>query len=170
MPVADFLRKYHQDVLHLGSVATHLAKLRKHSQDGTYPTALHSIKEPRIQWSHEMMTAPSSDRHNFAESERSFMGFAEICQMQVTDLKKSILKAWIADKERELSLFQRAAHASTAVINLRLHLEERMTDLRSRFCYTSDGKPRNEPFPPAIQEILDTRVLVLEVLFRMSPA
>ena len=46
--------------MYLGSVATHLAKLRKHTQHDTFPTALHSIKEPKILLSRQILAAPES--------------------------------------------------------------------------------------------------------------
>jgi hypothetical protein len=58
MTVVDFVKKYHADVVRLGAVATHLGKLRQHKSNGSYPTALQSIREPKIQWSHEFMAAP----------------------------------------------------------------------------------------------------------------
>ena len=56
--VVDFIKKYHANVIRLGAVATHLAKLHQHKSHGTYPMALHSIREPKIQWSREFMAAP----------------------------------------------------------------------------------------------------------------
>ena len=51
-------------------------------------------------------------------------------------------------KERELSLFQLAAHSNTGVINLRLTLEEHMSNLWLHLNYTIDDKPRGDLIPP----------------------
>ena len=172
--VMDFTRKYHEDVLRLGAVATHYAKLVQHQANGTYPTAIHSIREPKIQWSKEFMAAPQSSRRNFAvtgaPNARDFVGFSESIQMGVTALKDEILKSWIAEKQKELTLFQKEASAETGSINLRKVLDERMSDLRSRFTYDiAGGRPIAEPIPRSIREIIEGRTFQHEVLHRAAP-
>jgi hypothetical protein len=171
MTVMDFLKKYHADVLRLGAVATHLGKLRQHKSNGTYPTALQSIREPKIQWSHEFMAAPNSVRENFSTAAtRSFTGFAETVSAAVSGIKDEILDKWIVEKKRELALFQQAAAAESAVKNLRDALGERMGDLRSRFTYEVFGQRPVDPLPLQIREIIAERTFRYEVLSRASPA
>ena len=74
----------------------------------------------------------------------------------MTELKKDLLVYRIQEKERELGLFQRVAHADTGTINLHLALEERISDLQSDRDYTIDGKPR------AIKEIVDGLFSILK--------
>ena len=57
----------------------------------------------------------------------------------------------------------------TGTINLRLTLEDRMSDLRSCLNYTIDRKPRGDPIPPTIKEILDGRLFYHKVFFRATP-
>ena len=73
------------------------------------------------------------------------------------ELKKDLLRYWVQEQERELGLFQRAAHVDTGTISPHLSLEERMRDLQLRFNYMIDGKPRSDPMPLAIKQILDGR-------------
>jgi len=167
--VVDFIKKYHADVVRLGAVATHLAKLRQHKSNGTYPTALHSIREPKIQWSREFMAVPQSSRNNFGSTTRSFSGFSETVGMSVSTLKNEVLDQWITEKVKELSLFQAAAAADSGVSMLRDTIEERMLDLRSRYTYDSAGGWPCTVIPPQIHEIIGGRVFQHEVLFRATP-
>ena len=169
--VMDFVKKYHADVLRLGAVSTHLAKLRTHKTNHTYPTVLHSIRVPAIQWSHELLSAPQSSRHNFAEgaAARSFVSFAESVQTSTLALKDEILANWIKEKTKELALFQASASADTGLKTLRDNLEERMADLRSRFTYDSAGGKYRDPLPVGISEIIDGREFQQEVLHRVAP-
>jgi hypothetical protein len=171
--VVDFIKKYHADVLWLGAVAMHLAKLRQHQANGTYPTPLHSIQVPKIQWLHEFLAAPQSSRGNYAAdaaTTRSFTGFSEVISVDITSIKDNILGAWIAEKTKELRLFQSAAAADTGVSNLRNALEERMGDLHSRFTYDSaGGRPIPDPIPENIQEIIARRLFQHEVLYSITP-
>jgi len=147
--VVDFIKKYHADVVRLGAVATHLAKLHQHKSNGMYPTALHSIREPKIQWSREFMAAPQSSRNNFGSTARSFSGFSETVGTSVSMLKNEVLDQWITEKVKELSLFQVAAAADSGVSMLRDALEERMSDLHSRYTYDSAGGRPRAVIPPS---------------------
>jgi hypothetical protein len=171
--VVDFLGKYNEDVVCLGAVSSKLAKLRHHAENGTFPTTLNSIKEPRIQWSREILGAPVSDRVNSTEDAASqrFLFFESIIDRKVIELKRELLWHWIREKERELALFQKAAHADSGIQNLRLALGERISELRKRFVYTIDGGSRlEEPMPPWIREFFDSCEFYHEVLFHAAPS
>jgi hypothetical protein len=170
--IVDFVKKYHADVLRLGAVATHLAKLCQHQVNGMYPTSLHSIRVPKIQWTHEFLAVPQSSQSNFSGDATtcSFMGFSEAISIDITNVKDNILGAWIAEKKKELALFQTTATTDTGVSNLRSTLEERMGDLRSRFTYDSaDGRPIPNPIPNNIQEIIAGQLFQHEVLYSVTP-
>src|SRR5258706_4020115 len=171
--IVDFVKKYHADVLRLGTVATHFAKLRQHTAHGTFPTALHLIRVPQIQWSHKFMAAPQSSRQNFAEGSSTrnaaFTSFTEAVSIEVTTVKENILKGWIAEKVKELALFKSAAAADTGISNLRDAIEERMGDLCSRFTYDVVGGRPLDIVPARIQEILAGRIFQQEVLYRVAP-
>ena len=122
--VLDFVKKYHADIMRLGTVATQLAKLRQHQANGMYPTAIHSIREPKIQWTSEFLAAPQSSRHNFGGGTRRFTTFAEAVTHETVTMKDNILKGWITEKTKELALFQSAANATTSVDNLRIAIDE----------------------------------------------
>jgi len=154
MTVVDFIKKYHADVIRLGAVAMHLAKLRQHKSNGMYPTALHSIREPKIMWSREFMAAPQSSQNNFGSTARSFSGFSETVGMSVSTLKNKVLDQWITEKVKELSLFQAAAAADSSVSMLRDALEECMSDLCSRYMYNSAGGRPCTVIPSQIHEII----------------
>jgi len=169
MTVVDFIKKYHANVVRLGAVATHLAKLRQHKSNGTYPTALHSIREPKIQWSREFMAVPQSSWNNFGSTARSFSGFSETVGTSVSTLKNKVLDQWITEKVKELSLFQVAAAADSGVSMLQDALEEHMSDLRSRYTYDSAGGRPRAVIPPQIHKIIGGRVFQHKVLFRATP-
>ena len=71
------------------------------------------------------------------------MGFGEIIGRKVTELKKDRPVYWIQARP-----FSTLRSRRTGTTGLRLALEERRSDLRSRFNYTIDGKPRGDPIPP----------------------
>jgi hypothetical protein len=156
---SDFLKKYHTDVMHLGSVLTHFAKLCKHASNGMYPTALHLIKEPVIQWSHQILAAPQSDQIKFSGMAGvNFVRFNDIISQKTTKLKKEILGFWIQEKECELALFQKAAHASTGFKNLWIVFEGQTDEICNHFAYDVDGQPRAtkaNPLPANICKIID---------------
>ena len=168
--VLDFIKKYHADVMRLGTVATQLAKLRQHQANGTYPTAIHSIREPKIQWTSEFLAAPQSSRHNFGGGTCGFTTFAEAVTHETVTMKDNVLKGWITEKTKELALFQSAANAATGVDNLRTAIDERTSDLRSRYTFdAAGGRPFTEPIPSTIREILAGREFQQEVLYRVTP-
>jgi hypothetical protein len=64
------------------------------------------------------------------------LGLLRQSALCLTALKDAMLAKWIAEKKRELLLFQQAAlRRLSGQILARLHLDERMGDLRSRFTY-----------------------------------
>ena len=72
-----------------------------------------------------------------------------------------------SERDLSLSLFQRATHSNTGIINLRLTLEEHMSNLWPHLNYTIDDKPPN---PSAINEILDGRLFYHDALFCAVPS
>ena len=97
------------------------------------------------------------------------MGFAEALHHECVTMKDNFLKAWIAEKSKELTLFQAAVKANVGVTNLRMAIEERMVDLRSRFTYDATGGRPIEPIPQGICEIIAGQEFQQEVLYRTTP-